>query len=165
MSHTHTHTEPDAASYGHAEYTYNSDSQQQYQHTGHPPAPSPPQRYHSYDEDPSPPSPPHDEADYNPWGRPGCGAPMATGPDTDYRRHAVITGPKSRAQKGENCVCVCVCVCVCAIVYVYLGQCPAKSSLLGNFSRFQIFWFTLNCKEPLSNGPYTLTHLKLDYPS
>ncbi|KAL5474507.1 hypothetical protein EMCRGX_G026463 [Ephydatia muelleri] len=95
-----------AASYGHVDNTYshNSDPQQQYRHSNQPTVPSPPQRHHTYDDDPSPhphphPPPPHNEEDYNPWGRPGCGAPMATGPDTDYRRHAVITGPKSRAQK------------------------------------------------------------------
>ena len=63
--------------------------------------------------------------DYNPWGKPGCGAPMRTSSGnviTDYRRKAVITGPNH--EQGVwvlwvYCVCglcavrACINVCVC----------------------------------------------------
>lgn len=43
------------------------------------------------------------EKEYNPWGKPGCGAPMRTSSGnipTDFHRKAVITGP--RGIEGTN---------------------------------------------------------------
>ena len=110
-THTHTHTELVAASYG------QRDREQPDQYSSRPNVSSPTAaqphthlpyydegdhalQHHPYGDDP-----PYQDEDYNPWGKPGCGAPMATGPDTDYRRHAVITGPKSRALKGTTSAC------------------------------------------------------------
>ena len=39
-------------------------------------------------------------------------------------------------------------------IYIY-GTVSSKITLLGSFSSFEIFSFSLNSKELLSNGPYT----------
>ena len=56
------------------------------------------------------------EKDYNPWGKPGCGAPMRTSSGsmpTDFHRKAVITGP--RGIEGNIAAACMHCLRLCAV--------------------------------------------------
>ena len=59
------------------------------------------------------------------------------------------------------CVCTCVCVYIYMCVYVHLcvyiiyGTVSSKITLVDSFSSFQIFSFSVNAEDLLSNGPYT----------